>query len=287
MRARVGLFLSAYLLFAAIAFAATYSIGGANAYVARKDWNGLAAYCNGWTRANPQDPMAWYYLGNTYGIGLNRPASALPAFQTAAKLRPQWPEVWDALGHVYAQLGRYSESAAAYARAASQRPSRIQYWYNLASAYSDAKQWELARQALLNGRNNAGAAPWSDWYNLGNGFLALRQYSDAAFSYQHCLRLNPGYGSGWNNLGVALQNGGNADGALRAYREASRLGDPLGKQNLAGLENAMRQAQSRSTGRSGPNPAGAFAAMRDFQARSYVANHPEATYGQALGATSH
>jgi hypothetical protein len=37
-----------------------YSIAGANAYVARKDWNALLNYTQGWSRASPNDPMPWY-----------------------------------------------------------------------------------------------------------------------------------------------------------------------------------------------------------------------------------
>src|SRR5579863_3280781 len=96
--------------------AAGYSLAGANAYVAAKNWTGLLQYCRGWTQAEPNDPMGWYYMAQTLGAEMNQPQNALPAFQRAASLKSPWPEIWNAQGIVYAQLGRYDESITAFLR---------------------------------------------------------------------------------------------------------------------------------------------------------------------------
>lgn len=59
----------------------SFSIEGANAYVSARDWDGLLRYSTAWTKAQPNAPMAWFYLGNTYGQGLKQPGQALPAFE--------------------------------------------------------------------------------------------------------------------------------------------------------------------------------------------------------------
>jgi hypothetical protein len=44
-----------------------YSLARAKAYTAAKDWAGLQAYADAWSRAMPTDPDAWYSLGLAYG----------------------------------------------------------------------------------------------------------------------------------------------------------------------------------------------------------------------------
>src|SRR5262245_53658125 len=58
-----------------------YSVEGANRFVNAKDWNGLARYATAWTKAEPNNAVAWYYLGNSYATGLKQPEAAIPAFQ--------------------------------------------------------------------------------------------------------------------------------------------------------------------------------------------------------------
>jgi len=107
--------------------------------VQSKDWNGLLSYAQGWTQAEPENATAWFYLGNTYGIGLNDPASAAPAFKHAVSINPNWPEAWNALGQVYAASGRYQQAADALSRATQLAPERPSYWNNLATVCTDQK----------------------------------------------------------------------------------------------------------------------------------------------------
>jgi hypothetical protein len=81
---------SGWLLVGAAAIAGTYSVTGANAYVGRQDWNGLVRYSSAWAEAEPRAAMPWYFLGNTYGIGLHQPAQAVRAFEKAVALQPHW-----------------------------------------------------------------------------------------------------------------------------------------------------------------------------------------------------
>lgn len=65
-----------------------YSVEGANRYVRTKDWNGLGQYATAWTKVEPNNPTAWYYLGNNYATGLQQPDAAIPAFQQVVRLDP-------------------------------------------------------------------------------------------------------------------------------------------------------------------------------------------------------
>jgi len=65
-----------------------YSVEGANRYVRAKDWNGLGQYATAWTKAEPNNPTAWYNLGNNYAMGVQQPDAAIPAFQQVVRLDP-------------------------------------------------------------------------------------------------------------------------------------------------------------------------------------------------------
>jgi tetratricopeptide (TPR) repeat protein len=134
-----------------------YSVAGANAFVRAKNWNGLVAYAKAWTQAQPNEPLAWYYLANAYGLDeLNQPQNAIQPYQKASQLKSPWPEVWNDLGSTYMPIKQYSEAAAAFKGAADQSPKRMQYWNNFAAAQTELGNFGLAQKALYGGKNAAG-----------------------------------------------------------------------------------------------------------------------------------
>jgi Flp pilus assembly protein TadD len=56
--------------------------------------------------------------------------------------------------------------------------------------------------------------------------LALNRLADARDAYEQTLKLSPGDGGMWNNLGVTLDALGQTDGALRAFRLAIECTPP-------------------------------------------------------------
>lgn len=61
------------------------------------------------------------------------------------------------------------------------------------------------------------------WNNKGTLLLGLRGgkgAGDAEKAFRAAIRLDPGNRQGWNNLGVALMEGGDADAAAAAYEDA-------------------------------------------------------------------
>jgi protein O-GlcNAc transferase len=226
----------------------TYTVAGANALVQKHDWNGLLAYANAWTHADPNDAMGWYYLGNTYGMGLHRPADALGAFQHAVALRSTWPEAWNALGFVNIELKHYDEAVTAFTHAAEQAPAKPNYRNNLAAAYSYAGLFSKALTALEDQQRAMSATATDvDWFNLGNGFCSLKEFDAAANAYRQALRLNPRYGAAWTNLGTLEGLAGNNQAALTDYQRGASLGDQLGASNYARLQQAIAAARQTST----------------------------------------
>ena len=236
------------------ALAATgYSIEEAKVYVKTKNWNGLLAYAQGWTQVAPKDPDAWEFLGIAYGskdlhIGLERPREALDAFRHAVTLKPVFPEVWNALGLVAREIGRYDEAIDALTRATQQAPSKANYWHNLAGTYAGTRKYSLALNAL-NGMERACRSD-VEWYFLANDFQALgtasdpQLYSRAIGAYRRALQLNPRFAAAWNNMGATEQLRGNVQAALTDYQRASALGDPAGANNYNNLKSAIASSSA-------------------------------------------
>ena len=231
-----------------LAHAQSFSSSGANEYVRRQDWNGLLRYANAWTHAKPNDEMGWYYLGNTYGIGLKNPAPAVTAFQRAVSIKSNWPQAWNALGHVLIDVHRTDEAANAFATAAKQAPQNAGYWNSLAAAYSYSNRISKVVDALEAEQRAMGARMTAaEWYMLANGFITMEEFKSASNAYRQALRLNPNFAEAWNNLGTLEQSTGNNSAALQDYQRAAQLGNGNGTNNYRRLQNALTASQQTHT----------------------------------------
>ena len=70
-----------------------------------EDWEGLRRVAGQWSRDDPRDADAWYFLARA-DAKLNRADEAVPAFQRAVSLNPEFGRAWLELGLLYARLGR-------------------------------------------------------------------------------------------------------------------------------------------------------------------------------------
>ncbi len=235
--------------------AASYSAGGANAYVQSKDYQGLLHYATAWTNAAPDSADAWSYLGVVYGIYLKEPDKAVAPMQRSLALNPNQAPGWHALGVTFIQLKKNADAVGAISKAIKLNPNQPTYYNNLAVAYAEMARWQDAYNALNDEKDLAEKldAPMV-WYNLGNGYARLEQAAPAVAAYQRAVKLNPRWAQAWTNLGTMLQWGGNVQGAEQAYARGAQLGDPLAAQDNARLQQALAQqaaaAKSSGTGNS-------------------------------------
>jgi tetratricopeptide (TPR) repeat protein len=283
--------LSTWLVLAALLTAAPsqleaqsgYSVPGANAYVARKDWNGLLNYCRGWAQAEPTNPLAWYYMGSTYGVGLRQPEAAVAAFHRAAALKSSWPELWNALGSEYMKMKRYKEASDSFRVATQQNPQKMNYWCNLAAAYTRHNRWPSALRAVQDGARNAGpSARWQDWYLVGKAYASLAEPQQAVSAYNRCLRMNPRFGKGWNSLGIAQEALGNWQEATPCYRQGAGLGDASARANLSTVQERRRQAQLAAQARQQQAGGGQTQDQRDRIANQAMGRQIEADQRQRV-----
>jgi tetratricopeptide (TPR) repeat protein len=228
-----------------------YSVDSANRFVHAKDWNGLGRYATAWTKAEPNNLLAWYYLGNNYATRLQQPEAAIPAFQQVVRLDPNRHGAWQTLGVQFMKVKRYEDAARAFKRATEIEPRRPNYWNNLASAYRETRQFDLAVAALDS--NMKLAAPhgtWEDWHNLGIAYRNLglmwgneRDWQNKAIiAFRQSLKLNPRNDEGWNSLGATYETLSNYNEAFRCYKQAEALGNPYARQNYNNLKAALAAA---------------------------------------------
>ena len=116
----------------ASAHAESYSADKAMQYFQAHNWNALLPYLNNWTKASPNDPMPWYYMGTSYGsksqgIGMGRPEDARTAFKKAVAIKPNFPKAWNALGWAEIELENYPGAATAFEQATKYAPTNAQY----------------------------------------------------------------------------------------------------------------------------------------------------------------
>ena len=257
----------------------------ANRYVAAKDWNGLLRYDRAWIAAEPANPTAWFYLGNTYGVGLNDYANASRAFERCVELNPQWQQAYNALGSTYAQSHQWAKSAAAYERAVKLSPQTANYWTNLAAAYSHMGRFDFELDAL--NRAEAAAGPYANarnWFAFGNAYDRLDREPQAVEAYNRAIAESPNFAEAYNNRGAAQQKLGRYGAALADYRRAAQLGDGLGSQNAVALQRAS------SGGGSFPNSTNAAInlanGIHEQQVTRYMTDHPGATHQDASEAVN-
>ncbi len=271
------------MLAAGAAAAQMYSVEGANRYVAAKNWNGLLRYAKGWTAAEPNNPTAWYYLGNTYAIGLGDLANASPAFEHAAALNPRWSDVWNALGCTYAQRQLFAQAAPDFQRAVDLDTHKPTYWNNLVAVYSQMKNFKTAID-LLN-RGVAASGPYANahnWYVFGNAYGNLRQNEKAVEAYNKAIGMNPRFAEAYNNRGVVEEDQGRWDYAYADYKRAVALGDDLAVKNAENLGAALGSGGGGGGGGSGGSSASATAAaLRMAKIQTYVSMHPGVSHSEA------
>jgi len=118
-----------------------------------------------------------------------------------AGLRPQARQAWSAILDV---VPGHAEAAA--------RSGRL--------AWEDG---ETALAAKFLERAAGKDAPVSVWFDLGLIRQDLRDHAGAAVAYRKSIELKGDHAEATFNLGVALQESGDLDGAMRAYGQAYRL----------------------------------------------------------------
>ena len=186
----------------------------------------------------PDSAEALNNLGCTLAA-LGRSEEAIERLNRAVALKPDYADAWGNLAKAYLDRGRslesraagLSEAVAAARRAVQLQPDFGEAWHHLGCALADQGGWLESLVALRRSRE---LLPRSTEVlnNLGQALLELAQrgtgadlafFAEAISCFRQIVAWNPMVAEAHANLGAALSETGQYEGALEAYRETLRI----------------------------------------------------------------
>ena len=160
-------------------------------------------------------------LGTTLADGGQIP-EAIPIFEEALRMKPDFAEGHNKFGITLEQAGRTTDAIEHYEQALRIKPDYAEAHYDLANALLRAGKIEEAighyQQALQINRDYAEAQN-----NLGGALFRLRRDPEAVEHYEQALRIKPEYAGAHFNLGLALARLGRVQEAMGHWEQAVRI----------------------------------------------------------------
>lgn len=188
---------------------------------AMRDWPTLQDHALKWTKAEPENNMAWFALGLAYRNSFQN-TKAIDALRQALHLNPELSEAWYNLGIAYAYLGHSAEELEAYHRALRIDPDYAEAWSNLGYAYGQLGQYTKAIEAYQQAlRADSGDA--NSWNGLGTAFGRFGQTAKAIEAFQRSLSIEEENTIVWFNLGAAYKKSGQRGKAMEVYKRLKTL----------------------------------------------------------------
>ncbi|MGO9002320.1 MAG: tetratricopeptide repeat protein [Limisphaerales bacterium] len=177
---------------------------------------------------------------NNLGIALlqkGKVDEAITHYQKALQIKPDFPEAHNNLGNALVQKGRVDEAIAHFQRALQIEPDFAKSYNNLGIALAQkgkvAEAFAHFQKALQINPDFAEAHN-----NLGIALLQKGKVDEAIVHYQKALQINPGYAEAHNNLGNALLQKGKVDEAIVHYQKALQIKPDYAEAHI-NLANAL------------------------------------------------
>ena len=172
-----------------------------------------------WHRVHELDPKnaeAWNNLGVLYRKR-GDDGKALAAFQEAAAIAADRPDIHYNIGNLHKAAGRFDDAVSAYNRSIEADPSYAPAYNNLGTLYESRKERDKALEVFKRGLT-ADTGDASLRFNMGLVFQEEEKWDDARDAFDRALKSRPGWIPGLNNLGIVLQEMGREDDAARTFR---------------------------------------------------------------------
>jgi serine/threonine-protein kinase len=172
---------------------------------------------------NPRDPAALLGIAGVYER-LGRTADAEGAYKRAIALRPDYWDSYNSLGGFYDQQGRFADAVVQYKKVIELTPDNAAAYSNLGAEYEamgDAASNRLAEEAFKKSIQISPTYP--AYANLGNFYMGLFRFDEAAAATRRALQLNDKDYRVWCNLMLDELNRNNASGAGDAKEHAEKL----------------------------------------------------------------
>ena len=195
------------------------------------------------SEASPLEAWEWADKGTSLAkTGLLE--EAIPCYQQALRINPNYAEAHHNLGLAYYYLGKLEEAVGEYKQALRIAPNCAEAHNSLGQTYYFLNKLEESveeyKQALRIAPNYAEAHN-----NLGLSYRAQREFEEAIAEYQHALRVNPNYVEAHCNLGVVYRVQGKLDDAMREWQQALGINPNLAElhNNLANIYYERREIE--------------------------------------------
>ncbi|MBS2027971.1 MAG: tetratricopeptide repeat protein [Deltaproteobacteria bacterium] len=207
-------------------------------------------------KADEKNSDAMFQLATVY-YKQGKNELALMVLTNAAAIRPDDPQIQNALGFVHIALKEREKALEDFRKAASLSPDFAEAHNNLGALYNEAQDYPAAvRELELAVRDGPDYAPAH--LNLGNAYRGNQQYDQALAEYQKVLSLKPNDKDTLFNLAVLYFDGDfsnmsltdrleKANGYFDQYRSAGGDDPKVDqyKKDLAKLEEKEKRRLER------------------------------------------
>jgi tetratricopeptide (TPR) repeat protein len=197
-----------------------------------RDWPGLLAHCEKWSKAQPDNYIAWFVLGIA-SKNLGRHREAIKAYRESLRLKPDYANAWLNLGALYSDLKIYPDAIKACQEALRINPDLFEPWFNLGLTYIRMNRYQAAIKPYREGLRIKPDYVQA-WFNLGLIYSSLKRYPEAIQAYRQGLDLKPDNADAWYNLAACYAKSGNRSAAMEAVKELRRY-DPKEADKLSRL----------------------------------------------------
>lgn len=187
-----------------------------------QSWSDSYALWSNAARVRPEYWAPHYNLGVVL-LEEKRFDEAFQALSRAVLLKPDEPDVFDALGRTYDAKGDRAGAISSFKSAIELEPAKFESLNNLGHVYFESSSYDLAEHcfaAAIKARPKAPAAH----YNLGLCYSRQGRYADAIRLFERVLKITPGDGDTYYQLALAYEKtgrNGEAIGALKRVPEVA------------------------------------------------------------------
>ncbi len=177
-----------------------------------------------WSNVARVRPTYWaaHYNAGLALLDAKRFGEAGVSLERATTLKPDEPNVLDALGRSHDGKGEISSAVTSFKRAIDINPQMFESYNNLGTVYFKNKDYALAEVNFATALRLKPEASASR-FNLGLCYARQGRYGDATRELERVVQATPNDALALYELGLSYERLGRAGDAERIFREAGKL----------------------------------------------------------------